>query len=290
MRSSPEMEAIFSPLPWIPVELNCPKDEAPAPSPGCFDPLAPFHKPPPDPALASPAEHCAELQHWSPAPVECFPTITQPLWPEMRPERPGSERTELEPGKAEAQATQMLEEAQAQANALVEAAQAQAAEINRQAHQDGWESAQAEAEGQLNSARVVMEQAAVWRDELLGSSESIVLKLVRTVAQKMFGEGLELDSQNLQRNFNRVLDDARALGDLVLYVHPSDAANLSSDWRELQISVSGRKLQIIPSDAIRQGGCFIDGELGTVDARIETQLKAIMDTLNEGESAEEGLR
>jgi flagellar biosynthesis/type III secretory pathway protein FliH len=90
-----------------------------------------------------------------------------------------------------------------------------------------------------------------------------------------------LESETLQQNYNRVLENARSMGDITIYMNPEDALALGPYWREYQVSISGREVQIIPSESIRRGGCFVDGKWGSVDARIETQLKSIMDTLSQ---------
>ncbi len=178
------------------------------------------------------------------------------------------------------EAMELMDHARREAEAILAEARLQAKSIQSQAYEEGLKRAETEAQSALQAARSILEQVAIWRDEMLAQSESLVLGLVKQVSQKLFADGFVLDPQILQATFSRVLDNARSMGDLTIYIHPQDAVRLDPYWREFQVSVSGHRIQIIPSDAIRQGGCFVDGQWGTVDGRIETQLKAILGVLS----------
>jgi flagellar assembly protein FliH len=180
---------------------------------------------------------------------------------------------------ARREAERIIAEARAQSEEILTDTRQQADTIILNSHREGWLAAEVETEGMLSTARSLVEQVNAWREEMLAKSQDEVLDLVRVIAQRMFGEGIALTPDALQEAFNQALKDARALGDLRFYVHPEDASSLDPYWRDFQVAIGGHQIKIIPSDAIRRGGCFIDGDLGSVDARVETQLKSIMDVL-----------
>ena len=167
---------------------------------------------------------------------------------------------------ARKQAEKILAEAHVQAEQVLKETREQADTIILNAHEEGWIAAQAETQELLSTAHAVVEQVNAWRNEILENSQEEVLELVRAISKRMFGEGIELQTETLQEAFNQALQDARALGDLKLYVHPQDAVNLDPYWRDFQVAIGGHQIKIIPSEAIRRGGCFIDGEMGSVDA------------------------
>jgi len=74
------------------------------------------------------------------------------------------------------------------------------------------------------------------------------------------------------------------LGNLRIYVNPEDAGLLGPYWRELQESITTHKIEVVPSSSIARGGCYVNGQWGSADGRIETQLKAIIDTLEPEEN------
>jgi flagellar biosynthesis/type III secretory pathway protein FliH len=177
-------------------------------------------------------------------------------------------------------AADTLEKARAQAGEIIAQAKARAGEVTQQAYEAGLKAADTDTQSTLATAKEIVKQVFAWRDEVLAQSEGSVINLVKTIAQKVFGEGIVLDQNTLESAYNRALEEAQVLGDLRIYVNPQDATVLDSYWREFQVSVSGHQIQIIPSEAIQRGGCFISGQLGAIDARVDTQMKMILETLD----------
>lgn len=128
----------------------------------------------------------------------------------------------------------------------------------------------------LEAVRSMVAQVKKWQTEMLSASEVIVLDLVKQIGASMFGEGVKLDDEALQHNLNKVLRQSESLGDLRIYLNPQDILVLDPSWKKVQGSILDVKIQLLSSDSILPGGCFVQGQMGTVDARVETQLKAIM--------------
>jgi flagellar assembly protein FliH len=181
--------------------------------------------------------------------------------------------------------TQMINDARRQADEIIRQAEMQANSIREQAYQDGWNNSVQETQKNIETTESLIQETIAWRDSLYSLSEPMVLDLVRSIAQKLFGEGFLLDPEILQANFNRILENARSLGNLRIYVNPEDSALLGPYWRELQESITSHKVEIIPSNSISRGGCYINGQWGSADGRIETQLKSIIDTLTPEEES-----
>jgi flagellar biosynthesis/type III secretory pathway protein FliH len=175
---------------------------------------------------------------------------------------------------------EIISDARREAEEIIISAQKTAKGIQEQAYQDGWNSAMCEIKSHMDTASTLVQQISDWRDNLMSQSEQMILNLVCNIAQKMFGEGYILDSETLQATFNKVLENARSLGNLRIYVHPEDASNLGPYWRELQESITTHTIEIVPSGSIARGGCYVNGQWGSADGRIETQLKVILDTID----------
>jgi len=185
-------------------------------------------------------------------------------------------------------ADQMLEEAKIKAEDIIEEANAAADQIRQEAYNQGVENAKSEMRETLQAATSVINVARDWREDLMRQAEPMIMDLVKKMAQKMFGEGVALNDLELQQHFSNVLESARSLGDLRIYMHPADAKALGPDWREYQSSALGSKVEIATNDSIRRGGCYIQGEWGTADALVETQLTTILDQFSEVETPERG--
>jgi flagellar assembly protein FliH len=173
---------------------------------------------------------------------------------------------------ARAQADEMLLEAQKNADEMIAQAQEEISQSVTKGYQQGWASSQAEATTVLQAAHQVVAELIQWRSEMLDNSESSVISILRDIAKFMFGDGVKLDEMGLQVNLNRVLENAKSLGNVRIFLNPSDAIHLDPGWREYQSMLSGNKVMIVPSEGIKPGGCFIQGETGSIDARVEAQL------------------
>ncbi|MAT41530.1 MAG: hypothetical protein CL609_04245 [Anaerolineaceae bacterium] len=180
---------------------------------------------------------------------------------------------------AQEQARQMIEDAQQESETIIIQAHEQLNEAMEKAHQMGLLEAEEETRTILQTVNTMLDQVSAWKEEVVTQSQEIVIEIVREISQTMFGSGLVLNNEALQQNLNRILENAKNIGNLKLYLNPNDAVNLDPYWREFQASMTGNMVQIVPSEGITPGGCFIHGEMGSVDARIETQMRTIMETL-----------
>ena len=185
-------------------------------------------------------------------------------------------------------ADQIILDAQIQAEELITSANEAIEQIRQQAYNEGIEKAKAEMRESLQAATSVINVAREWRVDMMNQAEPMIMDLVKKMAQKMFGDGVELDNAALQQHFTSVLESARSLGDLRVYMNPCDAKILGPDWRDYQASMLGSKVEIVSNDTIKQGGCYIQGEWGTADAQVETQLSAILNQFSEVEQPEKG--
>jgi flagellar assembly protein FliH len=199
--------------------------------------------------------------------------------------------------KAEAQAAAILAQAQQEAEGILQEVQKSVDEAQQQiplameesraqGYREGWEKANAESATVLKSVAEIMIQFTAWRDDMFSKSEPMLIEMVKQIGRAMFGDGMTLDGKAMEINLNRVVENAKSLGDIKVYLNPGDAEHLDPTWREYQQLISGNRVQIVPSDGITKGGCFVQGQLGTVDARVETQMKAVLEVFNQEESTE----
>ncbi|MBA4385529.1 MAG: hypothetical protein C0410_12395 [Anaerolinea sp.] len=185
-------------------------------------------------------------------------------------------------------ADQIILDAKSQSEEIINTANATIDQIKQEAYNKGIESAKAEMSESLQAAASVINVAREWRIDMMKQAEPMIMDLVKKMAQKMFGDGVQLDNAALQQHFASVMESARSLGDLRIYMNPADARLLGPDWREYQASMLGNKVEIASNESIKQGGCYIQGEWGTADALVETQLAAILNQFSEVEEPEKG--
>ena len=190
--------------------------------------------------------------------------------------------------EARKRAEEIILQAQQTADETLTQAEEESEQLKKQAYDKGYGQGISDLQTVLESARGIVQQTTAWQNDLYSQSESMILSIVRQVAQVMFGEGVQLDNEALQRNLNRVLENAKSIGDVRIYLNPKDARILDPSWRKFQASITGIQVQIIPSESILPGGCYVEGQMGSVDGRVETELKTVLEALNpETQSDEE---
>lgn len=112
--------------------------------------------------------------------------------------------------------------------------------------------------------------------EIAGRTESNVVELAFALAGRIIGKELETKPElvvNVARGaLNQVLDCERVR----LRVNPEDLSFLKATEAELEAILSKRtQLEIGTDRSIPRGGCMIDTERGTLDARISSQLETL---------------
>jgi flagellar assembly protein FliH len=73
----------------------------------------------------------------------------------------------------------------------------------------------------------------------------------------------------------------RAKENLVLRVAAADHARLAG-----KIVVEGARLEVVADERVTLGGCLVETAGGTLDARLEVQLRQLVDTLARAKEAQ----
>ena len=276
---------------WSPVELDLsnPKLEAAAsffelePMP-VRDHTLPAHRPAhPSAADLNPSEAGSPVKAWMPRELDF--SLLDPLgdgdigldWIE---EKAFNRIKEKALRKARMEAEQLLSAVQNKAEEILRSSQENAAGITQQAREQGIASARGEISGLLDLANQIVAEVQNWQEGVLRQSESLVLTLVQDITGKLFGYGFTLDPESLEKAFERGLVEAKSLGDLRIRAHPEDVAALDELWPARQTAIRGQKIEMVPDQDIQRGGCYIDGQFGSVDGRLETQLMLVNHTLS----------
>lgn len=179
-------------------------------------------------------------------------------------------------GQARIQAEEMILAAQTEADNVLLQAQEEIEEQRKEAYQQSRDQVISEIGDALKATQALVAEVQTWKTDLTSQGERVLIEMLKEIAQKMFGEGIELDSSKLQINLNRIMENVHSLGDLNIFLNPRDAKNLDPSWSEYQMLVSGNNVKVIPSEKITRGGCYIKGIMGIVDGRVEQQLNTVL--------------
>lgn len=166
-------------------------------------------------------------------------------------------------------------DAKSEAAQIVTEAHAEAEAIRERAREEG------RAEGRADVAALLV-RARKQVERRIAASEQTICELAIKVAERIVRRQLDLAPELVVDIAKAALEDARGRHDFVLRVHPDDVAAVDADKPGLlaRLSVSA-KILIRADSTIARGGCVVESDIGTVDARLETQLRAIQRALED---------
>jgi flagellar assembly protein FliH len=200
---------------------------------------------------------------------------------------------------AESVAEDQIKQAIDESSALREAAQGdieewwqerrsmdlQAEEEARQAgmekgFQQGLEQAEAQVlqqyENLLAEAKAVLEQAYDMKRQIIQESEPFLVELATAIAGKIVQQELSLNPEWIIGMTRSVLARKREKGTITLCVSPNQFAYIRDARDELMLAVDSQaELEILPDSTVGEAGCVVRTAFGSVDARVDTQLKEI---------------
>ena len=155
------------------------------------------------------------------------------------------------------------------AERIVAQAQAEADRIRTQAQAEGREKGMAAVTELLVGAR-----AAASRARATAAPELRVLAV--RIAEKILGRSLQLSPDEVVDIASQALAAAGTARQVVVRCHPDDLAALERGRpRLLERAARAQALSLRADPHVARGGCIVETELATIDARLSTQLDAI---------------
>lgn len=232
--------------------------------------------------------------------------------PKTDPEFDHHEQEELD--QAESLATRVIADAEEMAKKIIEQAkedmlllQSQAEQemaeqrlqhelackqLSEQAYNEGYQAGfnEGKNEGQhmalqeyqslLDSAKEVLEQTFLDKDQILEESEAFLITLSVEISQKIMGQALELQPELALTMVKETLGRIKERESVSIHVHPRDYGLVQAQRQQLLSLVHEQaEVKVYPDHTIGQGGCIVRTSQGSLDARIDTQLTEIRNHL-----------
>ncbi|MCA9022221.1 MAG: hypothetical protein KDA74_18860 [Planctomycetaceae bacterium] len=183
-------------------------------------------------------------------------------------------------------------------------AQAEAEQIKQEAYQAGKQQGQAEGSREIESqvqsrsetlANQIVEeklgtvfpamQAAVeglqqeqvnWRQ----TWDTTAVKMCLVIAEKMVRHEIKSHPETVKPMMSEALKLASGTQHVRFQLNPTDVVHLGPNTQNFITNLTGcQTCEIIEDESISPGGCIIETQHGTIDARIETQLDRIFQEL-----------
>lgn len=114
-------------------------------------------------------------------------------------------------------------------------------------------------------------EVARLRQLMVERAEDDIIALARVLAERVIGEELVLRPEGILLLAKQCIREGRGSSRLSLYAHPADAAYLRQQLDKLSVD-DAVELQIQSEPELRQGDLRVETDVGTIDARIGTQL------------------
>ena len=113
------------------------------------------------------------------------------------------------------------------------------------------------------------------RDETLRKTEKDVLTLAVRLAEKIVGREIESDDKAIIDIVSTAMQNARQRERLTIKVNPADLPEVKKEAKQLKASAQTKYIDFVADPRVEKGGCLIESEVGTVDARLETQFRVL---------------
>ncbi len=179
-------------------------------------------------------------------------------------------RTLLKRSVADAneEARQIVAEAQSYAEELRQSVEIEAQELRESAYQAGKEASLSEMMSYLIESREI-------RDKTFTETEQDILRLAVKLAEKIIGNEIKSDKKVIANIVSTALRNTKRQDKLTVRISPNDFTAVQEHFSLLSQSSRSNYVDIVPDPRVAMGGCIIESEVGTVDARLETQLRSL---------------
>lgn len=167
-----------------------------------------------------------------------------------------------------------------EADEIILQAQSEADQIRAEAREEGRQEGREEAASKIEEALTVINQAVKERKKIIKDSESEILRLSLRVAEQIIRSEVSLHRDVCLNIVAEAIGRVSDREQIIVKVNREDAEYLKRYKDRLANMMDGIKSFSIIEDAnVEPGGCVIETNLGFIDARISTKLKAIEDAL-----------
>lgn len=160
--------------------------------------------------------------------------------------------------------------------------QTEADALKNKAYREGTEKALTEFEINLIESREIREK--VWRE-----TEKDLLRLAVRLAEKIVGREIRKDQKTIIDIVSNAVQNARQQEKLTIRVNPKDLPLVERETEKISVGSKIKFIDFAADPRVSSGGCLIESEVGTIDARLETQLRVLERALLSQSEGEEKL-
>ena len=198
------------------------------------------------------------------------------------------EQIKIEMEKYRQEANREIERGKFEAEKMIKESELKVSEIEHEAHKKGYEAGRDEGykEGLAEVMRLIdrlgtiVSTAVSIRDDIIKSSEKMMTEMILLITRKVIKDEIverrEVVINNIKEAIKRVKDRDR----IDIRVNFADLDMTTAHKDELiKMMESLKKVNIYEDSRVDRGGCIIETDVGSIDARISTQLDIIEEAI-----------
>ncbi len=151
-------------------------------------------------------------------------------------------------------------------------------------YQKGIETGHREAQEVVHNFATLIKDATNQREVLYEEARSKILELIILISNKVTCGAARIDPEVTASIINNTIDKLVDKSRIKVKVHPDHLPIIEQQIDRFKGESTVIKEIIIESDKrVRHGGCFIETPTGDIDARVESQLGIIAESIGENE-------
>jgi flagellar assembly protein FliH len=186
--------------------------------------------------------------------------------------------------QAKDEAAGILEAARREADELIAEAKARMDQELKTGYDEGFRKGQEAGfrEGNLEAQRLtdrlhtIIERTMDKRQEILAETEQQIVDLVLLMTRKIVKVISENQRNIVVSNVVQALRKVKGRGDVVIRVNLADVAMTTQHIKDfLSAAENVKNIQVVEDSTVDRGGCIIETDFGSIDARIMSQLTEI---------------
>ena len=191
---------------------------------------------------------------------------------------------------AETEAEDLLKNAREQAQDLINDAQSRADRVLEESRtegfkagrEEGFNEGKEEVERLIDHLRTIISKAIEKRNQIIDQSETQIIDLVLLISQKIIKVISENQKNVVINNVIQALRKLKSRGDVVIRVNLEDVKLTSDHVKDFMRMVENvRSITVMEDSSVDRGGCIIETDFGSIDARISSQFKEIEEKILE---------
>jgi len=152
----------------------------------------------------------------------------------------------------------------------------------KEGYEAGYESGKVEVQRLIKRLHTIIEGSIDKRDKIIEDAEEQIIRIILLIARKVVKAISEEQKGVIVENIKAALEKIKGKTEVIIRVNTEDL-ELATEHKEefMQMFEELKHVVILEDTRVDRGGCIIETDFGSVDARIATQLQEIEDKIRE---------